>query len=74
MAATFYHNCLKEASEENRFLCCCGWTPARVGGREPLFLHQKQHHVPYSLAILLNGTFLLILRIASMLWAFQYVF
>ncbi len=36
--------------------------------------HQKQHHVPYSLAILLNGTFLLIHRIASMLWAFQYVF
>jgi hypothetical protein len=36
--------------------------------------HQKQHHVPYSLAILINGTFLLIHGIASTLWAFQYVF
>ncbi len=27
---------------------CCGW---------PTGPHQKQHHVPYSLAILLNGTF-----------------
>jgi hypothetical protein len=37
-------------------------------------VHQKQHHVPYSLAISINGTFLLIHGIASMLWAFQYVF
>ena len=37
-------------------------------------LHQKQHHVPYSLAISINGTFLLIHGIASTLWAFQYVF
>ena len=36
--------------------------------------HQKQHHVPYSLTILINGTFLLIHGIASTLWAFQYVF
>ena len=36
--------------------------------------HQKQHHVPYSLAISINGTFLLIHGIASTLWAFQYVF
>ncbi len=36
--------------------------------------HQKQHHVPYSLAILINGTFLLIHGSASTLWAFQYVF
>jgi hypothetical protein len=36
--------------------------------------HQKQHHVPYSLAILINGIFLLIYGIASTLWAFQYVF
>jgi hypothetical protein len=43
-------------------------------GRNKKPIHQKQHHVPYSLAISLNGTFLLILRIASMLWAFQYVF
>jgi hypothetical protein len=35
---------------------------------------QKQHHVPYSLAILLNGICLLIYGIASTLWAFQYVF
>jgi hypothetical protein len=38
------------------------------------FSHQKQHHVPYSLAISINGTFLLIHGIASTLWAFQYVF
>jgi len=37
-------------------------------------IHQKQHHVPYSLAISINGTFLLIHGIASTLWAFQYVF
>ena len=37
-------------------------------------LHQKQHHVPYSLAILINGIFLPIHRIANMLRAFQYVF
>ena len=37
-------------------------------------VHQKQHHVPYSLAILINGTFLLIHQIASMRWAFQCVF
>jgi len=37
-------------------------------------MHQKQHHVPYSLAISINGTFLLIHGIASMLWAFHYVF
>jgi hypothetical protein len=36
--------------------------------------HQKQHHVPYSLAILINGICLLIHGIASTLWAFQYVF
>jgi hypothetical protein len=36
--------------------------------------HQKQHHVPYSLAISINGTFLLKHGIASALWAFQYVF
>jgi hypothetical protein len=36
--------------------------------------HQKQHHVPYSLAILINGIFLLIYGIASTLWAFRYVF
>ena len=36
--------------------------------------HQKQYHVPYSLAILINGIVLLICGIASMLWAFQYVF
>ena len=36
--------------------------------------HQKQHHVPYSLTISINGTFLLIHGIASTLWAFQYVF
>jgi len=36
--------------------------------------HQKQHHVPYSLSISINGTFLLIHRYASTLWAFQYVF
>ena len=36
--------------------------------------HQKQHHVPYSLAISINGTFLLVHGIASTLWAFQYVF
>ena len=35
---------------------------------------QKQHHVPYSLAILINAIFLLIYGIASTLWAFQYVF
>jgi hypothetical protein len=37
-------------------------------------IHQKQHHVPYSLAISINGTFLLKHGIASALWAFQYVF
>jgi hypothetical protein len=37
-------------------------------------VHQKQHHVPYSLAILINGICLLIHGIASTLWAFQYVF
>ena len=37
-------------------------------------MHQKQHHVPYSLAILINGICLLIHGIASTLWAFQYVF
>jgi hypothetical protein len=36
--------------------------------------HQKQHHVPYSLTISINGTFLLIHGIASTLWAYQYVF
>ena len=36
--------------------------------------HQKQHHVPYSLAILINGICLLIHGIASTLWAFHYVF
>ncbi len=37
-------------------------------------MDQKQHHVPYSLAILINGIRLLIHGIASTLWAFQYVF
>jgi hypothetical protein len=41
---------------------------------EECSMHQKQHHVPYSLAISINGTFLLIHGIASTLWAFQYVF
>ena len=48
---------------------------ARPGKREEgMNAHQKQHHVPYSLAISINGTFLLIHGIASTLWAFQYVF
>jgi hypothetical protein len=57
MAATFYHNCLKEASEENIFLCYCDWTPARVGGREPLFLilvdqrSSNPQHIDYPLNI-----------------------
>jgi hypothetical protein len=41
---------------------------------DPEWVHQKQHHVPYNLAILINGTFLLIHRNANMLWAFQYLF
>ena len=36
--------------------------------------HQKQHHVPYSLAILLNRTFLLIHPVVSMRLAFQCVY
>jgi hypothetical protein len=36
--------------------------------------HQKQHHVPYSLAILINGICLLIHGIDITLWAFHYVF
>jgi hypothetical protein len=43
MAATFYHNQLKEASEENIFLCYYGWTPARVGGWEPLFSRSENN-------------------------------
>ena len=49
------------------------FSPASFLLRHPT-LHQKQHHGPYSLAISINGTFLLIHWIASMQWAFQYVF
>jgi len=45
-----------------------------VGDNDARVVHQKQHHVPYSLAILINGIFLLKYGIASTLWAFQYVF
>jgi hypothetical protein len=44
------------------------------GGASDREMHQKQHHVPYSLTISINGTFLLIHGIASTLWAYQYVF
>jgi hypothetical protein len=46
-----------------------GWA---ANNKEPE--HQKQHHVPYSRAFSINGTFLPIHGIASTLWAFQYVF
>jgi uncharacterized protein (DUF885 family) len=52
----------------------CGGGSGNGSGNERTFKHQKQHHVPYSLAISINGTFLLIHGIASTLWAFQYVF
>jgi alcohol dehydrogenase class IV len=55
-------------AKEAEMVLVAGETVAAVA------VHQKQHHVPYSLAISINGTFLLIHGIASTLWAFHYVF
>ena len=59
-------------AEDDEAMARFGISPNHLFGKEEA--HQKQHHVPYSLAILMNGIFLLIYWIASTLWAFQYVF
>jgi hypothetical protein len=70
--------CGEERFVRGELFVCMQCTKEAIGHCENvlgyLTLHQKQHHVPYSLAISLNGTFLLINGIASTLWASQYVF